>query len=45
MNPDPWLVSIEVGRMRDEDRKRAEQRARSRAAQPRRRDNIKGRRP
>ena len=45
MNPDPWFVLIQVGRMHDKDRERAEQRARSRAAQPRRRDNIKGRRP
>lgn len=40
-----WWMAAETARRRVSDRKRAEQRARSRAAQPRRRDNIKGRRP
>jgi hypothetical protein len=40
-----WWMAAEHARSQVARRKLAEQRARSRAAQPRRRDNIKGRRP
>ena len=45
MNPDRYILEA-IRSIRDADeRKRAAERARSRAAQPRRRDTRKGKRP
>lgn len=45
MNPDIYSLEFARAKWSAERRKREEQRQRSRAAQPRRRDNVKGRRP
>lgn len=44
MNPDIYSIEYHRTRRRAEDREREQRRQRSRAAQPRRRDNVKGHR-
>jgi hypothetical protein len=45
MNPDAWQVATASAIRREAEERREANRRRSRDSQPRRRDNLKGRRP